>query len=100
MNRRGALYENWANGNPEEDDPEDGPLAIARNWSESSHPGHPAPSVKVALLREIIGNPFRPVSMGSAWLTTAVKGIDTGAYDEGDLPSEELDAARLAVLAD
>jgi hypothetical protein len=53
-----------------------------------------------ALLREIVGNPFRPVSLDPAWLTPTVTDLATAAYEERALPSGELDTARLAVLAD
>ncbi len=52
------------------------------------------------LLREIFGNPFRPVSIKPAWLTPTVSNLATVAYEERVLPSGELDPARLAVLAD
>jgi hypothetical protein len=54
------------------------------------------------LLREIF-NPFRPVEVHPAWLAwhggAAVK-LATAVYEERELPSGHLDAARLAVLAD
>jgi hypothetical protein len=54
------------------------------------------------LLREIF-NPFRPVAVDPAWLAwhggAAVK-LAQVVYDERELPSGHLDAARLAVLAD
>jgi hypothetical protein len=52
------------------------------------------------LLRDIFGNPFRPVSINPAWLTPTVTDLATVAYEERALPSGELDPARLAVLAD
>jgi hypothetical protein len=52
------------------------------------------------LLRDIFGNPFRPVTVDSAWLTPTVTSLATAAYEERDLPSGHLDAGRLAVLAD
>jgi hypothetical protein len=57
-------------------------------------------SYQADLLRDIIGNPFRPVSLDSAWRTPAVVALATAAYDERILPSGHLDANRLAVLAD
>jgi hypothetical protein len=54
------------------------------------------------LLREIF-NPFRPVEVDPAWLAwhggAAVK-LAAAVYEERQLPSGHLDAARLAVLAD
>jgi hypothetical protein len=52
------------------------------------------------LLRDLIGNPFRPVSIDTAWLTPTVCRLATIGYEERSLPSGELDTARLAVLAD
>lgn len=57
-------------------------------------------TVQAALLRDIFGNPFRPVAIEPVWLTPSVTNLATTAYDERRLPSGELDAARLAVLAD
>jgi hypothetical protein len=57
----------------------------------------------IALLRDVFGNPFRPVSVDPAWLTWrggTVPRLAQAAYDERDLPSGHLDHARLAVLAD
>jgi hypothetical protein len=52
------------------------------------------------LLRDLFGNPFRPVTLDPAWLTPTVTGMAQAAYQERDLPSGHLDPARLAVLAD
>jgi hypothetical protein len=55
------------------------------------------------LLRCVLGNPFRLVTAGPAWLSWrdgAVAKMAQAAYDELALPSGDLDAARLAVLAD
>jgi hypothetical protein len=57
----------------------------------------------VALLHDIFGNPFRPVTVDPAWLAWhggAVKRLAEAVYDERQLPGGHLDAARLAVLAD
>jgi hypothetical protein len=42
-----------------------------------------------SLLREIVGNPFRPVSLDSSWLTRSVRVVAQAIYDERrfeDLP--------------
>jgi len=52
------------------------------------------------LLRDIFGNPLRPVSINPHWLTPAVLSIAQAAYDNCNLPSGTLDNARLAVLGD
>jgi hypothetical protein len=53
-----------------------------------------------ALLRDIAGNPFRPVSLASSHRTPTVVSLAQAAYDERHLPSGDLDSHRLAVLAD
>ncbi len=52
------------------------------------------------LLRELFGNPFRPVALDLTWRSPATLHLAQAAYDERDLPSGSLDPARLAVLAD
>jgi hypothetical protein len=52
------------------------------------------------LLREVTGNPFRPVVITAGCLTPSVVSLAEAAYAERDLPSGHLDAARLAVLSD
>jgi hypothetical protein len=37
---------------------------------------------QIDLLRDILGNPFRPVAIAPAWLTPAVVGVARGVYDE------------------
>ena len=57
-------------------------------------------SVQSNLLRDIVGNPFRPCILDTVWRTPTVNNLATAAYNERSLPSGELDPARLAVLAD
>jgi hypothetical protein len=52
------------------------------------------------LLRCILGNPFRPVTVSPAWRTPQVIALAQAAYDQRELPAGTLDVARLAVLAD
>jgi hypothetical protein len=52
------------------------------------------------LLRDIIGNPFHPVSINPASLTPTVSNFAAAAYEERELPKGHLDAALLGVLAD
>ena len=52
------------------------------------------------LLREIVGNPFRPVALDPAWRTPSVVSLAQAAYEERILPGGTLDSERLAVLAD
>ena len=55
------------------------------------------------LLRDVVGNPFRPVVLSPAWLTWSdgiVVRLARSAYDERKLPEGTLDNGRLAILAD
>ena len=47
----------------------------------------------VALLRDIFGNPFRPVALAPSWLTTDVLALARGVYDERAFD-------RMPILAD
>ena len=58
---------------------------------------------QAALLRCAVGSPFRPVSVDPAWLAWrggAIVQLAAAAYEDRQLPSGTLDAARRAVLAD
>jgi hypothetical protein len=52
------------------------------------------------LLRDLFGNPFRPVSLAPAWLTPVVLKLAQAAYDNRLLASGLLDNSGLAILAD
>jgi hypothetical protein len=55
---------------------------------------------QAALLRDILGNPFRPATIEPAWRTPDVVAHAQLIYNERHLPAGTLDNARLAVLAD
>ncbi|HKB40624.1 MAG TPA: hypothetical protein VKD72_29630 [Gemmataceae bacterium] len=55
---------------------------------------------QAALLRDIIGNPFRPVALDPAWRTPTVLALAQAAYDDRLLPAGTFDLDRLAVLSD
>jgi hypothetical protein len=57
-------------------------------------------AAQVRLLRDIFGNPFRPVAINPAWQTPTVVALAQAAYDNRTLPGGTLEPARLAVLAD
>jgi hypothetical protein len=57
-------------------------------------------AAQAALLRDIAGNPFRPVTVSPVCLTPQVVALAQAAYEERELPAGTLDLARLAVLAD
>jgi hypothetical protein len=52
------------------------------------------------LIRDLLGNPFRPVSINPAWQTATVVSLAQAAYDNRILPAGTLEPARLAILAD
>ena len=60
----------------------------------------PEDKAQATLVRDIFGNPFRPASLSGTWRTPDVVSLAQATYDERHLPSGQLDAARLAVLAD
>src|SRR5262249_44075157 len=51
-------------------------------------------------LRDIFGNPFRPIAVAPAWLTPTVLAQAQAIYDDRILPAGTLDNTRLAVLGD
>jgi hypothetical protein len=51
------------------------------------------PRAQAALLQEMVGNPFRPVSVAPAWLTTDVRLLAQGIYEEKAFD-------RMPILAD
>ncbi len=54
---------------------------------------------QAALLRELLGNPFRLVPLNTTWRTPSVMALAQAAYDER-LAGGHFDNARLAVLSD
>jgi hypothetical protein len=52
------------------------------------------------LLRDIFGNPFRPVTLDPACRTPTVVSLALAAYEERLPPRGQLDVVRLSVLAD
>lgn len=54
---------------------------------------------QVALLRDIVGNPFQPVALAVP-VSSEVEFLAQAAYEERILPSGHLDNARLGILSD
>jgi hypothetical protein len=54
----------------------------------------------VHLLREIFGNPFRPVEIDRSRLTLEITGLVLASYKNRSLRSGELDPVRLSILAE
>ncbi len=52
------------------------------------------------LIRDVVGNLFRPVAVGPALRTPTTVQLAQAAYDEQALPRGHIDPARLAVQAD
>src|SRR5262245_44329822 len=52
------------------------------------------------LVRDIFGNPFRPIALDPVWRTSTTVQFATAIYDNRQLPAGTLDNARLAILAD
>jgi hypothetical protein len=74
---------------------EDPPGIAFPQWQDSN--------LQLALLRDIFGNPFRPVALDPAWLSWhdgLVVRLAQATYEERHLPVGTLDSSRLAVLAD
>ena len=81
----------------------DANLEVARSVWKS--PGFLAGRAKeekaiCAVIHDIFGNPFRPVSFDLAWRTPNVVALADAIYQERELPSGLLDRTRLAILAD
>ena len=53
-----------------------------------------------AVLRCIVGNPFRPLAVDPAVLTPTVTALAQATYEERLLPTGELEGDRLAVMSD
>jgi hypothetical protein len=73
-------------------------------FSHTTHllSGNP-PLLPADVMRDVFGNPFRPLHLDQAWLewnNSTVVQIAQAAYDERSLPSGTLDNVRLAILAD
>jgi hypothetical protein len=63
-------------------------------------PGGDPDDWQCMLLREIIGNPFRPASLNVVRQSATVVGLARAAYEQRASPAGTLDPDRLAVLAD
>src|SRR5262249_18600072 len=73
--------------------------AVASDLGQGAGINAVAPGHAVALLRCIFGIPVRPVAVDRAWLAWqggVIPRLAQAAYDERELPSGHLDAARLA----
>jgi hypothetical protein len=72
-------------------------VTTSLNWEQASlTTGQQQPD----LLRDIFGNPFRPLPFDVLWRVPRVVDLASAIYDDRLLPAGHLDTARLAVLAD
>jgi hypothetical protein len=72
-------------------------------WEDGRPVQHAIEAMQCDLLRDIFGNPFRPVALAPAvltWNDATVVRLAHATYDERKLPGGTLDNGRLAVLAD
>jgi hypothetical protein len=73
-------------------------------WAAHDHFDRDACDLELAaqcvLIRDLYGNPFRPVRIDPAWRTSTVVALARVAYEERILPGGELDHTSLAILAD
>ena len=82
-------------------DPECGkPFGFARHCTIQFERMRTLPWPGGWLIREVVGNPFHPVSFDPAWRTANVVALAQAIYEERELPSGRLDRTRLAILAD
>jgi hypothetical protein len=62
-----------------------------------------ARAIQVNLIREVVGNPFRPSALPCAyrsWEEGIIVNLATAIYEERSLPAGTLDQERLRILAD
>jgi hypothetical protein len=70
-----------------------------RDRSHAAYRG-PGPNAALVLLRDVLGNPFQPIEFDSTSLPAPVLAQAEAAYNERQPGHTDLDAPRLAVLAD
>jgi hypothetical protein len=69
---------------------------VAGDAAGSVGPGE----AQAALVRDVFGDPFRPLRLSPSLLTPTVLSLAQAAYEERIMPLGHLDPMRLAVLAD
>lgn len=75
-------------------------FSAAARWSGARDSEH---RIQADLLRDIFGNPFRPVVIEPAWLAWndgTIPKLAQVIYEERELPSGHFDRGQLAILAD
>jgi hypothetical protein len=97
----GVWHEDWLEGAVKV-------VAEERAWNPDYHQWresvHRQENLQIAnIIRDIFGNPFRPITISPAvlsWNDAVVVRLAQAAYEERHMPSGTLDSVRLAVLAD
>jgi hypothetical protein len=82
----------WAATQPGPVMPDDNGISAGRLAAEMA--------VQADILRDIIGNPFRPAALDRSWRTPTTLAIAQTAYEYRILPASHLEPEKLAVLAD
>ncbi len=89
----------WDEGEPDADEPRGQPMRLAQTWARriDDEDNEPSQKVKAALLQELFGNPFSPVTLPKVivpadepghcvircpWITTQVLSLANAAYEE------------------
>jgi hypothetical protein len=76
------------------------PPELARQWAATRTEWAAPLASRAALVRDLVGNPFRPVAAEPGWFTPAIVSLASAAYEERHQPSGELFHDRLLVLSD
>jgi hypothetical protein len=86
--------EEWvANGKVPDAIAQAGQIGLTTNAAEDIASVMDIPLHACALLRDIVGNPFRPVTFDPSWLTSTVLSLGKGIYEEKAFD-------RMPILAD
>jgi hypothetical protein len=63
------------------------------SWEQERH-------LQAVLIRDVLGNPFQPVSPDPSWSRLTVRALAKAAYEERRSPDGSLDVGLLGILAD
>jgi hypothetical protein len=96
------LRQHWAIQGAKRGQPES-PQKWAWDWARQGAEAPPALELQAQLLRDIFGNPFRPLNINEYWLgwqEGTIPRLAAAAYENRRFPEGTLNGACLAVLAD
>jgi hypothetical protein len=74
--------------------------SVQEDYDESEEIKQAEAAAQTFLVRDVFGNPFRPVKLRAALRTPTIVGLAEAAYENRSMPQGELDPVRLSVLAD